>query len=666
MSAGAPLKQASNRPAAVDGWAPAPAPNDLSERARIVLLLGGEGVAVALGVACLLLGDRLSPLLARNELSTGDRNAMLFWLVLGGLLPLALLALRAYRNADAAFGAARVVSRLALPAIPLAAYPALFCTDVWFKQPLNYLILLAGFVLLLDRCLSSALAIVPTGFAGLRAPWAASPAKQRRLAVLLVVFAAAAYTAYTGYLTILNHYRFGTGAYDLAIYDNLMFNALKGEPYRSTVLFGNRGGNSLSTHSEYGMVLFLPFYALHPGAEAMLSLQAVVFGFAAVPLYFFAASQLGQWKAVVVALAYLLYAPLHGAQFYDFHWLPVTTLFHFLLYWSIARDRTWPLLFSVLVLFSLREDVAPGLALLGLYLLLNGPRVRLGLLLSVVSCVWFVVNKFVIMPALGTWWFDQLYKDLVGPGEKGWGSILRTIAINPLYVMTTTFTQAKLEYALHLFAPLAFLPLRRARLLWFALPGFLFTIMTTGYGATTSIAFQYTSHWIAYLFAGMIVVLRVLDQQGKRRSAAALIAMCAALLSHSAVFGVVLVPTSFVGGIKPIAFSLTDAERQRYGDLRSLIAKIPPDASVTATDFEAPHVSNRKDVYAIGQDDSAGEYLLVDPERYRLAATRQHVHKLLRERPYGLVAKVENRIFLFRQGHQSPDTDAAVRYLLER
>lgn len=267
------------------------------------------------------------------------------------------------------------------------------------------------------------------------------------------------------------------------------------------------------------------------------------------------------------------------------------------------------------------------------------------------------------MPSLGSWWFDQLYKDLVAPGEKGWGSIIRTLVVNPLYVLTTTFTQAKLEYALHLLAPLAFLPLLRARHLWFLLPGFVFTLMTTGYSATTSIAYQYTAHWIAFLFAASILAIRFLEKQAGHRSLAAIATLCVGVISHSAVFGVVLVPSSFIGGIVPIQFSLTAEEQARYHEFKNLVAKIPPHASVTSTDFEAPHISNRKVIYAIGQDDSAGEYLIVRADRLPIAATREHVHKLLREKPYGLVAKVEDRLYLFRQGQKSPETEAAVQAL---
>ena len=104
----------------------------------------------------------------------------------------------------------------------------------------------------------------------------------------LVCLAAAGYAAYVAFYTIRNHQRLGTTAFDLGIYDNLMYNAMHGRPFESPVLFGPAGGNYIAGHAEFAMLLFVPFYAIRPGPETMLIIQAVVLGFAAVPLYLFA------------------------------------------------------------------------------------------------------------------------------------------------------------------------------------------------------------------------------------------------------------------------------------------------------------------------------------------------------------------------------------------
>lgn len=652
-----PKRESSLDAASGSAWLSEPRPTLFNETARSLALLAVIGASIVLGLATFAVGGNVWPMLARNALPRAARSALASCVLGGALVPPALVLFALRKSSALDVAAIRKLGRAASPLIPLAFYPLLFQPQ-WARYPLEYLVCLAGFALLLERCLS--VALVELRFRALPALQSRTE-RWSRAAPIVVSALAAAYAAYTGYLTILNHHRFLTGAYDLGIYDNLMYNALDGHPFRSTVLFGSRPGNSLSTHAEYGMLLFLPFYAMHPSAEAMLVIQSLMLGGAAIPLYFFAATQLPKLYAALLAIAYLLFAPLAGPQFYDFHWLPLAMFFDFLLYWAIARRKNVVVALCVLALFSLREDTAPGVAVVGFYLMLSGARPKLGAILTVLSLAWFGINKFVIMPALGSWWFDALYKDLMAPGESGGGSVVKTLLTNPIYVLRTLLTQAKFEYALHLLAPLAFLPLRRPKLLLFLIPGALFTVLTTDYAATTSIRYQYPSHWIPYLFLAAVLALRMLRRCSSLQSGAALATLCAAVTCHSAVFGAILNPSSFSVVGKPLAFSLSDDEKASYAELEQVMARIPKDASVTTTDFETPHLSNRATVYAIGQDDSAGQYLLVHARSIHLGATKEHVLKLLHDLPYRLVTRVPRRVYLFERGEPTPETAAAIR-----
>jgi len=49
----------------------------------------------------------------------------------------------------------------------------------------------------------------------------------------------------------------------------------------------------------------------------------------------------------------------------------------------------------------------------------------------------------------------------------------------------------------------------------------------------------------------------------------------------------------------PVKYGLTSSEAQTYAGLRELIAQIPCDASVAATERELPHLSNREWAYAL-------------------------------------------------------------------
>jgi uncharacterized membrane protein len=634
---------------------------------RLAQATAGLAISAAAIAWSLALGDGNTPsFLVQNTIVETERRALLLAIAAGPLLALlVVLALLARRR----WSALPTIERIGIAVAPLAVLaflPVLLVPSAWFNNPLPFLTMLTGLVLLLERLLrawltefSPALAALPDFFSG---KW---PLRVRRfLPAALVLGGAAAFSGFVLYFSVQQHQRMNTAPYDLGIYDNLMFTAISGHPFRSTVLFGADGGNYLAGHAEFAMLLFAPLYWLWPRAEALLTLQAVALGFAAVPLYLFARTQLPRGSAVALALAYLLYAPLHGSCFYDFHWLPTSIIFQFTLYFAIATRRNWLFALCYVILTLIREDVSVGLAVLGTFLLLSGIRPKLGLMMAIASAIAFVAIRFGVMTFAGTWVFPNLiYGQLVAPGEHGFGSVIKTLITNPSYVVGTLLESKKLTYLLHLTAPLAFLPLRRPLLVLLICAGTMFTLLTTAYDPTVSINFQYPTHWIPYLFAAVVLMLGVLSKgmDGAVRRRAALGAVLFGVMTHSYVFGAVLQHQTYVGGFLPIPFKISQTERDTYAALRKVIAKIPGEASVAASDMQVPHVSNRFSVYTLSGGHGDADYLLLD--RSTLAyATRKIVTDATSRSDYGFVTK-EGQFYLFKRGVITPGTEEALQAL---
>jgi uncharacterized membrane protein len=627
-------------------------------------LLALEGAAAALFVALLVLFPQLPAWLEKNQVPASTRANVAHAIFSGAALAAAgaAVALACFRKR--AISTVVAVAEGLVVLIPLGVLPALFCTDLWSHLRIAFVCILAGYGLLLERLARTSIEAIEASFPRvytvlgaaldrLRRPWAP-------LAIVIVL--AGAYAAYTAHMTILNHHRMGTGAFDLALEDNIVFNFMHGRGFRSSVMFGTRGGNALADHARLTMVALVPFYALWPKAECLLLLQALFLGFAAIPLYLFASTQISRGLALVVAAAYLFYAPTHTAQFYDFHWLVPAVFFHFVLFWAMATKRYWLVAIALPLLLGMREDVGPEVMFVGLFLLFSGARPGLGAVLFGAGTAFFIVLKFVVMPWAGSWSLSDYYQDLIVPGEKGYGSVVKTLFTNPLFATLTVLKEQKLEYFLHMAAPLVFLPFRRAPLAILFVPAVFFTLLATR-GPCYSLGYQYVMHWVPFLFAGLVLVLKELPNSvGSRARPAAVVAMTAVMLAHSTVFGVIIKPSSFVSAAKNFtSYSMTGEEKRNYADLRELIDMIPKTASVTATDIESPHLSNRLDVYAIAQDDSAGEYLLVNTRSLHLARSRQNLATIWQRNRYGLLAKRGTTYFLFRNGHTSNETAAAAR-----
>ncbi|HEX2675333.1 MAG TPA: DUF2079 domain-containing protein, partial [Polyangiales bacterium] len=276
----------------------------------------------------------------KNHLDDDPRNKLFFTLLAGGALAGGAAALWLWRRGREGVPALQRASQLLLPLGFAGFLPSLFAYDPWHNDPLTYMIELAIVVLLFEQALRVSLAAMPEGLGEL---WAErvqlSPRVARMLPLGLVMLGSLGYAWYFSYYTILHHHRLQSSGFDLGINVNWCWNALHGHPERSTVLFGKDGGHFLGNHAIFGMALWLPFYALKPGAETLLIFQATMAGLAAIPLYLFACTQIPRFSAVVVAFAYLMFAPLHGPNFYDFHELIPPLFFHFLLYWAIAREK---------------------------------------------------------------------------------------------------------------------------------------------------------------------------------------------------------------------------------------------------------------------------------------------------------------------------------------
>ena len=639
----------------------------LSEAALGVASFALVGASIGLFVATVVMlpDGRRASFLESNTLPGAARNVLSGSLGAGAaLLGLAAIAYLALRRREG-IGVLRRAGDVILPLSLLFMVPSSFSAYPWSTKPLTFLIGMTACALLLERLLLRSQRAWPSPLATvLREKLALPVAAQRWLPLGVVLAGSLFYAVYFSHYTILNHQRLNTTAFDLGINVNLSYNALHGHPARSPVLFGPAGGHFLGNHAIFAMAFWLPFYAIKPGAEVLLIIQATLAGLGATTLYLFASTQVPRWSAVVIAYAYLFFAPLHGPNFYDFHELIPPLPVHFLLYWAIARHKNWLVALLVPVLWSFREDVAVGLTVLGAFLLITGARPRLGLAIAAASGIWFVLIKFVIMPHFYQNWFASIYKELQAPGSGGYGTVVQTILINPLYFLSTLLHEEKLIYVLHFFGPLALLPTRRAALLLLAIPGFAFSVLTTGYAPTISIAFQYTCHSIPYVFAASVLMLRVLGQQleGNLKRRAALGAVTLGVLAHSYVFGAILQHSSFVGGFSQVEFSLSPSEQARYESLKRIAATIPEEASVAATDRVVPHIAARMDAYTLNNNAVAADYLVLEGAVARSGISNQNVRDVLKGESYGLVTQ-ENDIYLFKRGFDSPATKNALRSL---
>ena len=199
-----------------------------------------------------------------------------------------------------------------------------------------------------------------------------------------------------GWALVAQHRALRSRTYDLAYFDQVIWNTSQGRWFETTFV----EFNFLGEHVSLILLLFALLYRLGANLELVLILQAGAVAGAAVPLAWTTRRLLGSpTAAVLVALAYLLAAPLHRAVLFDFHPELFGIAVIFIAIALLVADRPTAALVTIGALILFKEDAA----LVGLgfaWLVWLGGFRRHALLLAGLSLVYGVAVLGVLMPHL--------------------------------------------------------------------------------------------------------------------------------------------------------------------------------------------------------------------------------------------------------------------------
>lgn len=623
----------------------------LTAACRALLLLSAEGFSAGIGACYLTLGDGLVSYMLRNDLEVRGRQILLLDGLAGLVVALAIASILAlaHRRVRAPLETLVLASHRLAPASAFGFLPLLFQWPAWLDRPLGFLCMTLVTTYTLERGLRVARSAEPLFGHTRPSRWlravpgrlaARFPRAAARAPIALVAIAASAYAVYFTILSIWLH-QAGRSGVDLALENHLLHELIHGGGLCQASSIAAGRALDLCHRTSWLAPLFAPLYALFPRAEALLSLQSILIGAAAIPLFLVARSLAGSPVALTLALSYLLYAPLHAANLDGFHYLSMAPFFlfgafHFLL---AGRDR----LGAAFVVLSLLLDRGTALpvTIFGLYLWVSGARPRLGVALALVAGSCFAAVHALI---------PSTQKDLL--------EIAGLVARNPWFSLGSLETTEKLTYLLRLLVPLALLPLRRGISWLFLVPGVLTTLVSTiGTGVSPGVTSFETSHWTAPLFFAAALGAARLD--GVRR-AAVVAAVMAGTLACSHQYGSIFLPR--IRSTSHVLPTARDLE-SRTKALREVVQAIPPRASVAATTTALASVSSRHRVHKLSAMPDDVEYLLFSTKRSEWASEEiAHLSRALIDGSFG-VTVVSPPFALARRGHTPSRNQALLRQL---
>lgn len=413
-------------------------------------------------------------------------------------------------------------------------------------------------------------------------------------------------------LAVWRHESYHSLGFDLGLFNQVFWNTSQGRPFESTMSQALPVPHSLlGDHFSPIFWLLMPFYWAYPHPETLLVAQTVALALGAWPVYLLARLKLPPGYAVLWVAVYFLFIPLAYINLFDFHEVALAVApLGFALYFLERGHRLWFLVF-LLATFLIKEELSLVGAGFGLYVLLGKRDWKLGLGVLVGSLAAFVL---VIQVAIPYFAGGRAYPYISGRYAEVGGSptgILRTLVTNPLRIARALLQLKKGYFLLAIFGSVLGLSVIAGWASLVLLPTLAYLLLSS-YEPQYSFTSQYSAPLIPLVIGTAIIALAKLPSRMQRSTAVA-------VLASSLVF-------SWAFGDLPLSrkFDFGQFQTQtRYASFLPQVARIAPDARVSAENGFPSHLSGRRYIYDYGFEGvQDAQWVVLDYEgtNYDLAA----------------------------------------------
>lgn len=417
-----------------------------------------------------------------------------------------------------------------------------------------------------------------------------------------------------GLIFTLHRYYSFYASFDQGIFNQVFWNNLHGRFFQSSL------SSSLSTnvvhsgeipevfyhrlgqHFTPALLLWLPLYALFPSPATLSVLQVTLVTAAGGVLYVLARQYLEPPLAAMITVSFYAAIAVIGPTLSNFHDICQIPLFMFGL--LLAMEKRWWWLFWLLavLILAVREDSGVVLFSVGFYLVVSRRYPQIGLAVCTLSLGYMLVLTNLIMPLFSSDISQRFMMERFGQYADGEEAstleIIWGIVSNPWRLLVELFSPffGTINYLLGQWLPLAFVS-AVSPAAWM-IAGFpLLKLFLAKGQSVLAITIRYAMTVVPGLFYGAILWWSQHPKAFKpsfRRFWVACI--CLSLLftftSNPNRTFYFLIPDS----IQPLVYVPLTRQWEHIGQMRSLLAQIPPDASVSATTYLVPHLSGRREI----------------------------------------------------------------------
>jgi uncharacterized membrane protein len=440
---------------------------------------------------------------------------------------------------------------------------------------------------------------------------------------------------------VLRYKSFAAPNFDFGIWCNMFYN-MKETGLAMVTCERDMLLSHFAVHVSPVYYLILPFYYLFSTPETLQIAQAVVLAAGIVPVFLLARHfKLSNPQTVLVSALYAFFPIITTGCSYDLHencFLPLFLLFTFYFY---EIKKPIPMYVCAILVLSVKEDAAVYILLFALFLLVSERKYLHGGILAAMAIGYFLLCGY-LLETTGTGMMSNRYDNLIFDPEDGLAGAIKTILVNPGYVLTQLFADTdakwdKVMYIVYTLLPLGFLPFATKKTSrWLLIMPMLINLLTM-YPYQPRIGFQYHFGVAAFLIYAMLKNLPEIESTEVRRTLLS-IATAACLCSYL----VVALPL-----VTPRLKDWVD-DKEYYLEMEAFLEEnIPKDASVAASTYLLPHLADRDEIFEVHYHKNKPdiEYVVLDA-RY---ASYENFYWKYRAQGYTVVAEMENCIIVLKQ-----------------
>ncbi|MCL5004188.1 MAG: DUF2079 domain-containing protein [Patescibacteria group bacterium] len=430
---------------------------------------------------------------------------------------------------------------------------------------------------------------------------------------LLVVFGLIYLTVFS-YLSVFRHLSLHSTYLDLGLESQVLWNTAQGRFFETS--FGSEGQliSALSYHFTPVILLLAPLYRLFPSPIFLLILQTLVVSLGGLAVYLIALKVCKSFVlSLSLSLAYFLYPPLEYANLFDFHYITLATTLLLLAFYFLLLKK-WKFFYLFLALaVTTKEDVALVSAFLGIYLIWYEKEKVRGIVVFVLSLIYFLAVLYILLPLFGGGGGALGRYDYLGSTPA---AIIWRVLTHLLDDLKIIFMTAKIKYIFLILVSASFLPVLSPAQMLPALPEFWLNLFSA-YNPQWQIKFHYMAAITPFVFIAAAYGLSRLNFFFSRLRFTTTLLHCNVVECGLALFIVtVSLLLNYLHSPSPLFYkfdaSFYTSTVQTESAIR-VLSSLTPNASVSAMNNLGPHLANRRFLFRFPVNYLTADFVALDP-----------------------------------------------------